>query len=177
MSLVIMRHGGWLYIQFIPPNPLKGELILCNVELCAMKRKMFFDADPLLFERAKYLRNHLTDAEMKLWGFLRTNPIGYKFRRQHPIGIYIVDFYCHTIKLVIEADGNIHDQPDVQQSDKERQQSLESDGLQVIRFSNDDILKRTEFVIEQINNMLITKLTPLCADAEALAQESGGWGV
>ena len=123
---------------------------------------MFFDADPLVVERANYLRNHLTDTEMKLWGFLRTNPMG-----QHPIGIYIVDFYCYQIKLVIEADGNIHDQLNIQQSDKERQQSLESDGLQVIHFSNNEILKRTEYVIEHINDLLITKLT----------SPSGGWGV
>ena len=138
-----------------------------NLKLCAMKRKMFFDADPLVFERANYLRNHLTDTEMKLWGFLRTNPMGYTFRRQHPIGIYIVDFYCYQIKLVIEADGNIHDQLNIQQPDKERQQSLESDGLQVIHFSNNEILKRTEYVIEHINDLLITKLT----------SPSGGWGV
>jgi cyclase len=125
-----------------------------------MKRKMFFEANPLLFQQAKYLRNHLTNAEMKLWGYLRTRPMGYKFRRQHPIGIYIVDFYCHPLKLVIEADGNIHDKQDVQQADKERQQSLESDGLQVIRFSNHAILKNTEYVIEQINIILTNKSIP-----------------
>lgn len=98
---------------------------------------MFYEANPLLFERAKYLRNHLTDAEMKLWGYLRTRPMGYKFRRQHPIGIYIVDFYCHALKLVIEADG-----------------------LQVIRFTNNEILKNTEHVIEQINIILTEKSIP-----------------
>lgn len=98
---------------------------------------MFYEANPLLFERAKYLRNHLTDAEMKLWGYLRMRPMGYKFRRQHPIGIYIVDFYCHALKLVIEADG-----------------------LQVIRFTNNEILKNTEHVTEQINIILTEKSIP-----------------
>jgi cyclase len=115
---------------------------------------MFYKADPLLFERAKYLRNHLTNAEMKLWGYLRTRPMGYKFRRQHPIGIYVVDFYCHNLKLVIEADGSIHDKQEVKEADRERQISLEQDGLQVIRFTNDDILKNTEQVIEKINTIL-----------------------
>jgi cyclase len=61
-----------------------------------MKRKMFYEADPLLFERAKYLKNHLTNAEMKLWGYLRTRPMGYKFRRQHPVGIYISLIFIAT---------------------------------------------------------------------------------
>lgn len=121
---------------------------------------MFYDANPLLFDRAKYLRNHLTDAEMKLWGYLRTNPMGYKFRRQHPIGIYIADFYCHALKLVIEADGSIHNQEEVQQTDIERQELLEATGLKVIRFTNYDILKNIEYVIEQINIMLTAKLIP-----------------
>ena len=125
-----------------------------------MKKKMFYDANPLLFDRAKNLRNHLTDAEMKLWGYLRTSPMGFKFRRQHPIGIYIADFYCHACKLIIEADGSIHNKEDVLLSDIERQKSLEATGLQVIRFSNHDILKNTEYVIEQINIILTTKLIP-----------------
>lgn len=132
-----------------------------------MKRKMFYDAGPLLFERAKHLRNHLTDAEMKLWGYLRTHPLGFKFRRQHPIGIYVVDFYCHACKLVIEADGSIHTLPHIQAYDLQRQQQLEAEGLTVTRFTNHDILKRTEHVIMQINMILQTYLTP----------PSGGWGV
>jgi len=127
---------------------------------CFMKKKMFYQADPLLFERAKYLRNHLTNAEMKLWGYLRTRPMGYKFRRQHPIGIYIVDFYCHACKLVIEADGSIHGLQDIKEADQERQISLEKDCLQVIRFTNDDILKNLEHVMEQINIILIEQLIP-----------------
>lgn len=125
-----------------------------------MKKKMFYDANPLLFDRAKSLRNHLTDAEMKLWGYLRTKPMGFKFRRQHPIDIYIVDFYCHACKLVIEADGSIHNKEDVLLTDIERQKSLELTGLQVIRFTNHDILKNTGYVIEEINIILTTKLIP-----------------
>ncbi len=121
---------------------------------------MFYNANPLLFDRAKNLRNHLTDAEMKLWGYLRTNPMGFKFRRQHPIDIYIVDFYCHACKLVIEADGSIHNKEDVQLTDIERQESLELTGLQVIRFTNKDILSNPEQVIEQINIIPTSKLIP-----------------
>jgi cyclase len=132
-----------------------------------MKKKMFFDAHPLLFKQARHLRNHLTDAEVKLWGYLRTKPFGYKFRRQHPIGIYIVDFYCHAYKLIIEVDGSIHNIPEIQQADLARQLSLETDGLQVIRFSNKEIFWNIENVINRINNILQTKSIP----------PSGGMGV
>lgn len=125
-----------------------------------MRRKMFYEADPLLFERATYLRNHLTNTEMTLWGYLRTHPMGYKFRRQHPIGIYIVDFYCHACKLVIEADGNIHDLVSVRQADQERQRSLEADGLHVMRFTNAEILKNTEKGVEKIKTLLTEKSIP-----------------
>jgi cyclase len=132
-----------------------------------MKKKMFFDAHPLLFKQARHLRNHLTDVEVKLWGYLRTKPFGYKFRRQHPIGIYIVDFYCHAYKLIIEVDGSIHNIPEIQQADLARQLSLETDGLQVIRFSNKEIFWNIENVINRINNILQTKSIP----------PSGGMGV
>jgi cyclase len=119
-----------------------------------MRRKMFYGAEPVLFARAKYLRNHLTPAEMKLWGYLRTHPLGFKFRRQHPVDIYIVDFYCHTCKLVIEADGNIHDLQDVQKADEERQRLLEAGGLKVLRLKNEEILKSMDSVIVKINTAL-----------------------
>jgi cyclase len=94
-------------------------------------------------------------------GYLRTRPMGYKLRRQHPIGIYIVDFYCHTCRLVIEADGSIHNKPDIKNDDHERQVSLENDGLHVIRFTNTDILSNTEHVIEQIHIILTEFQFPL----------------
>ena len=130
---------------------------------------MFYYAGPLIFQRAKQLRNHLTGSEMKLWGYLRSNPFGYKFRRQHPLGIFIVDFYCHALQLVIEVDGNVHDQQDVKQADIERQNLIEAEGIQVMRFSNNDIANHFEEVIVSLNAILQKKdtLTPL----------SGGRGV
>lgn len=119
-----------------------------------MRKDMYYGAGPLLFEKAKKLRSNLTHAEVVLWGYLRTNPLGFKFRRQHPAGIYVVDFYCHAKKLVVEVDGNIHDKVDVKQHDKKRQKDLEEWGLNVIRFSNDDVELRLETVIEQIEKIL-----------------------
>lgn len=101
------------------------------------------------------MRNHLTDAEVLLWSYLRKKPYGYKFRRQHPIGIYIVDFFCHPLKLAIEADGGIHQKPEVMESDKKRENDLKEEGLYIIRFSNEDIFNRLDAVIEKINNMIV----------------------
>jgi imidazole glycerol-phosphate synthase subunit HisF len=86
-----------------------------------MKANMFYNASPLIFERAKELRANLTPAESVLWGYLKSKPLGYKFRRQHPVSIYIVDFFCYKLKLVIEVDGPVHDKPDIKLSDVERQ--------------------------------------------------------
>lgn len=122
-----------------------------------MKKKMFYGASNLFFEKAKELRENMTQAELVLWEYVRQHPLGYKFRRQHPLGIYIVDFYCHKLKLVIEVDGSIHDLQDVKDADAERQRQLEMDGLRIVRFTNEEILKTKEVVIEQIN-LLINEL-------------------
>ena len=112
---------------------------------------MFYSASPLIFQRAKELRNHLTDAERKLWMYLRTSPKGCKFRRQHPAGNYILDFYCHALKIAIEVDGGIHNKVKIQEADRKRQQNLEADGIYVIRFSNREVITNIESVKEQIH--------------------------
>jgi very-short-patch-repair endonuclease len=71
-----------------------------------VRKKMFLGADNFLFERASKLRKQQTLAEEILWNYLRTKPFGHKFRRQHPFSIYILDFYCHSLKLAIEVDGS-----------------------------------------------------------------------
>jgi very-short-patch-repair endonuclease len=102
-----------------------------------------------------------TPAEQKLWEYLKTKPCGVKFRRQHPFGPFIVDFYAHAVKLVIEADGGIHDQWDVAVADKLRQEGIESDGIIVIRFRNEEIFSDFQNVClkieEQVNSLLLQK--------------------
>ncbi len=93
----------------------------------------------------------MTDAENVLWGYLKAKPNGYKFRRQHPLGIYIADFYCHKLKLVIELDGSIHDNEEVKQNDAIRQKLIEEDGLTVIRFTNVQILNGIGYVLKAID--------------------------
>jgi cyclase len=119
-----------------------------------MERKMFYDANPLIFNRARELRNDMTHAEMVLWGYLKTKPNGYKFRRQHPLGIYIADFFCYRLKLVIEVDGSVHDKEEVKINDAERQKIIEAEGITVLRFTNDEVMKQLEVVINKIQLFL-----------------------
>lgn len=104
-----------------------------------MNGKMHLGASKFHFQRARELRNNATHAETILWGYLKTKPFGIKFRCQHPYSIYILDFYCHSLKLVIEVDGEVHNNPDVKSNDEERQNLLEKDGLFVMRFTNEQV--------------------------------------
>jgi cyclase len=122
-----------------------------------MKEKMHAGAIKPLYQMARELRNKATHAETILWEYLRTKPYGYKFRRQHPYSIYILDFYCHALKLVIEVDGNIHLLPKVKQNDIVRQQELEQDGLIVMRFENSQIAKKSEQVFSKIEEFIINQ--------------------
>src|SRR5947209_16666284 len=122
-----------------------------------MKRTMFKGAEKGIFERARELRKNGTHAEEVLWGYLKTKPFGFKFRRQHPYSIYILDFYCHALKLVIEVDGSVHKRDEIKENDLIRQGILESNGMLVLRFTNEIIQARLEDVIIQLNQILQKK--------------------
>jgi very-short-patch-repair endonuclease len=100
-------------------------------------------------QRAKELRRTMTAAERRLWQALRANRFrGLHFRRQQVIDGFIVDFYCHTLGLVIEVDGDVHaEQADY---DAERDRTLAARGLQVLRIRNIDVLRKMPAVLEQI---------------------------
>ena len=115
---------------------------------------MYSGAERLLFERASSLRKHQTFAEEILWNYLRTKPLGFKFRRQHPFGSYILDFYCHRLKLAIEVDGSIPMQETVKQIDEIRQMQLEREGLSFLRITNNEIRLKPEEVIQKIETYL-----------------------
>lgn len=119
-----------------------------------MKKEMFYGASPLIFERAKVLRNKTTPTEDILWQCLKNKQLGVKFRRQHPIALYIVDFYCHKLKLVIEVDGNIHNLEENKKNDKEREKNLKELGLSVIRFTNKEVQFQTDKVLEVIKSFI-----------------------
>ncbi|HET8882017.1 MAG TPA: endonuclease domain-containing protein, partial [Solimonas sp.] len=102
----------------------------------------------MALSRAKALRTTQTDAEQRLWYHLRAGRfLGLKFKRQHPVAPYIVDFVCLSHGLVIEADGGQHN---ASRHDAERDAVLVSQGFRVLRFWNDDILKDTKSVLEAI---------------------------
>ncbi|WP_179335359.1 endonuclease domain-containing protein [Winogradskyella costae] len=99
------------------------------------------------------LRNNLTPAEAQLWKHLKSRQLSNrKFQRQHSIGYYIVDFYCATEKLIIELDGEIHNNPKAQEYDKKRTQHLESLGYKVIRFENKMVLDSLPSVLREIQD-------------------------
>ena len=101
--------------------------------------------------KARDLRKSMTVAEKVLWKRLRNKQLnGMHFRRQHPYNIYIQDFYCFGADLAIEIDGEIH--LNQKEYDKERTEFLESTGLEVIRFTNNDIESRIDWVIEVIKD-------------------------
>lgn len=99
----------------------------------------------------KTLRSNLTPAEASLWKLLQGNKLnGKKFRRQHSVGIYILDFYCPSQKLAIELDGAGHFTEEGLQRDEERSNFLKSCGINVIRFENKLIFDKTDWVLEEI---------------------------
>ncbi len=119
------------------------------------KKNLFRSAPPLGFSKARANRNDMTEAEQILWEKLKSRQVkGFKFRRQHPLGIYIADFYCHEKKLVIEADGRYHKHDDIIKYDRIRTFTFNLDKIKVIRFSNSDITNRIEWVMEEINKEL-----------------------
>ena len=119
-----------------------------------MKENMFYKATPLIFKKAEELRNSPTPSEELIWNYLQGNQFGLKFRRQHPASIYVLDFYAHKIKLAIEIDGSIHSLEKVKLNDKERQEHLESLGIRFLRFSNYQVEKQTDKVLEIIEDCI-----------------------
>jgi imidazole glycerol-phosphate synthase subunit HisF len=112
---------------------------------------MYHNASKHLMDRATALRQRETKAEQAFWKMVRENQIkGYKFRRQHALSCYVVDFYCHKLQLVIELDGSIHDLEEIIEKDITRQKAIESLGLRVYRFSNSDVLEHPSKVIQRL---------------------------
>ena len=104
---------------------------------------------PNIDQAARQLRKRSTLAEVRLWRALRNRKLnGLRFRRQHPVGRFILDFYCPSEKLVIEIDGGIHAQRE--EYDTQRTEELEKYGYQVLRFTNEAILGSLNVVLEEI---------------------------
>ena len=117
------------------------------------------DADmwKLALENAKTMRQEPTEEEAILWSQLRATQLGYKFRRQHPIGLFIADFVCLDRKLVVEVDGKYHETEEAQKYDAERTKYLESEGYEVLRFTNDEVRANVEQVLDTIREHIVAR--------------------
>jgi tryptophan synthase alpha chain len=103
------------------------------------------------YENAKFLREFKTRAEDKLWENLRSRKLNnLKFRRQHPFGEYVLDFYCHEIQLCVEVDGDIHNEKDIIENDNQRTMTLNENGIKVIRFKNEEVIRDIDSVLKKI---------------------------
>ncbi|CEN51811.1 Leucine--tRNA ligase [Capnocytophaga canimorsus] len=112
----------------------------------------------LLAEKAKDLRNNMTQAETILWEELKSKKLDDKFRRQHVIGDYIVDFVCLAKRLIVEVDGGYHNAENQQILDKERTDFLNEFGFEVIRFTNEEVIADLENVLQKIQEKLALKV-------------------
>lgn len=116
---------------------------------------IYFGATPEMLRIAGDLRHSVTPAEKKLWGYLRNRKInGYRFRRQHPINEFVVDFFCFEAMLAIEVDGDVHEERYQKERDEERTVILNRLGIKVIRIKNQEIESNINLVIEAIKKEL-----------------------
>ena len=114
--------------------------------------KLHQAAKPSMREYARELRQRATEAEEKLWALLCNRQLkGKKFRRQHAIANYVVDFYCNESKLAIELDGNFHSEAEGKQYDKSRTAFLNDLGITVLRFWNEEVIKDPSKVLQKIS--------------------------
>jgi very-short-patch-repair endonuclease len=113
-------------------------------------------ANPYLFKYARDLRKRQTDAERIVWEMLRDRKFqNLKFRRQHPIFDFVADFYCHSLKLIVEIDGGYHDLPEQAIYDQERDKHFEEYSYNVIRFPNKDVLFDLKSVRRRLREYIV----------------------
>jgi very-short-patch-repair endonuclease len=116
---------------------------------------IYFGAEPELMRVAGDLRRAMTPAEKVLWKRLRKRQVnGFKFRRQHPLKEFVVDFFCYDAMLVIEVDGEIHDADYQNERDIQRTHILKKLGIKEIRFKNEEVMNNLEVVIKTIESEL-----------------------
>ena len=130
----------------------------------------------LLLEKAKENRNNPTAAEKHLWRYLKGNLLGAHFRQQHPIYGYIPDFVCLQQQLIIEVDGGYHLDGEQPEKDEERTQWLKSQGYRVLRFTNEEVLQKTEAVITKIKEALNNNNCPQSSNPQSNSNNPLPWG-
>ncbi len=135
-----------------PPSPDKGRQEReGRLEAERVRRSSRGKTSSQTVLRARQLRRPLTASEQVLWEVLRDCRLqGIKFRRQHPFGPYVLDFFCVKSQLAVELDGGVHEQDEQKEYDRERTAYLEEQGLRVLRFRNEEIAEIFEDVIRRI---------------------------
>ena len=124
-------------------------------------RDMHIGAKPELFKYAQDMRKNPTDSEKIIWNILRKLRFeGFIFRRQHPIDIFIADFYCHKLKLIIEVDGDVHESEYAREYDDGRTGDLEKYGIKVLRFTNEQILRDIDTINAEIHKYISVLASP-----------------
>jgi very-short-patch-repair endonuclease len=125
----------------------------------SVERDMYYGARAYLFRLAERMRKNPTEAEKILWNYLKKfRKEGFVFRRQHPVDFFIADFYCHSIKLIIEVDGDVHLIKERAEYDDSRSGELERFGIKILRFKNYDVINNIDSVISHIR-LNINQLT------------------
>jgi very-short-patch-repair endonuclease len=126
-----------------------------------IEREFYYSAGKEVLYKGRILRKKMTSSEKILWQYLRNKKfLGKIFRRQHPVSQFIVDFYCHQAKLVIEVDGSIHNIKENKEYDENRTFELESFGLKVIRFKNEEIKNNIQYVLKIIESEIKERIQP-----------------
>ncbi|WP_319589885.1 endonuclease domain-containing protein [uncultured Draconibacterium sp.] len=114
-----------------------------------LEKQMYFGATAVTLKKARQLRSRMTPSEVIIWEKLKNKQIcGVRFRRQHPIEIFIVDFYCHAAKLVVEIDGKIH--LATKDYDNERTKEINKYNILILRYTNDEISNNLNKIIKEI---------------------------
>ncbi len=121
--------------------------------------EFFYGATPEIFLRASQLRQNMTAAEKTLLTELKARKIGFTFRRQHPINLFITDFYCHKAKLAIEIDGSIHDIESIKIKDEGRKDEFEKYGIKTIRFTNEEVIKNVKGIANKIKELCVKRVS------------------
>ena len=121
---------------------------------------------PLILQLAREMRHPQTPTKAILWHALRDRNLGYKFRRQHPIDCFVIDFYCAQARLCIEIDGSSHFEPTQKEYDAARTVWLEQLGYKVIRFTNEEVRHQLHAVIEEILHTIDNILIPSPSQGE-----------
>ncbi len=131
------------------------------------------DHTPAALKAARRLRREMSLPEVLLWRLLKQRPLGVKFRRQHPIGAFVADFYCDAANLIVEIDGIAHDMGNQPDHDESRDAWLQACGKQVVRIPARDVLKSPEDVAESILALCMAAPPPSALRA-ATSPDGGG---